>query len=79
MSPWKLATSTLTASSAAVIAEFREPTMGSMHTKPNVPFVAMYMEQMGLTCMKDDVPSVKRVLRGYSTGRRPKANGIRFH
>ena len=74
MSPWKLATSTLTASSAAVIAEFREPTMGSMHTKPNVPFVAMCMEQMGPTCMKDDVPSVKRVLRGYSTGRLPTAN-----
>ena len=63
MSPWKLATSTLTDSSAAVIAEFREPAMGSMHSKPSVPFVAMCMEQMGPTCMKDDVPSVKGVLR----------------
>jgi hypothetical protein len=44
--------------------------MGSMHTKPNVPFVAMFMEQMGPTCMKDDVPSVKGDLRGYSTGRK---------
>ena len=54
-------------------------TMGSMHIKPNVIFVAMCMEQMGPTCMKDDAPSAKGVLRGYSTGRRPLANCIRFH
>ena len=64
MSPQKLATSTLTASSAAVIAEFKEPTMGSMPTKPSVPFVAMRMEQMGATWMTDDVPRVKGELRG---------------
>ena len=65
-----MATSTLTASSAAVIAECRELTMGSMHTRLNVPFVDMFMEQMGPTCMKDDVPSAKGELRGYSTGRK---------
>ena len=52
----------------------REPTMGSMHIKPNVPFVGMCMEQMGPTCMKDDVQSVKGELRGYDTGRRLTAN-----
>ncbi|MBW2569844.1 MAG: hypothetical protein JRE47_10910 [Deltaproteobacteria bacterium] len=65
-----MATSTLTASSAAAIVVYLEPTMGSMRTRLNVPFVAMCMEQMGPTCTKDDVPSAKGEPRGYSTGRK---------
>ena len=67
--PSKLATTILTASSVAVIAECREPIMDNMHTRPNVPFVAMFTEQMDPTCTKDDVPSVRMGLRGSSTGR----------
>ena len=70
-SPWKSDTLILMASSAAVIVEFREPTMGSMHTKPNVPFVAMCMEQMDPTCTKDDGRSVRMVPGGSSTGKVP--------
>ncbi|MEA1925720.1 MAG: hypothetical protein U9M90_00535 [Patescibacteria group bacterium] len=54
----------ITASSAAVIAEFRGPIMDNMHTRPNVPSVAMCMEQMDPICMKGDVPNARKGLRG---------------
>lgn len=56
-------------SSAAVIVELRGPIMLNMHTRPNVLFVAMCMVQMDPTCMKGDVPNVRKVLPGYVTGR----------
>ncbi|MCD6198579.1 MAG: hypothetical protein J7K15_08430 [Deltaproteobacteria bacterium] len=54
----------LTVSSAAVIAEFQGPIMGNMHTRPNVPSVAMCMEQMDPICMKDDVQNARTGLQG---------------
>ncbi len=48
--------------------EFRGPIMGNMHTRQNVPSVAMCMEQMDPICMKGDVPNARKGLRGLSTG-----------
>jgi len=64
-------------SSAAVIAAFRGPIMGSMRTRPSVLSVAMCMEQMDPTCTKGDVPNVSKELRGSSTGGLSTAEGLR--
>ncbi len=73
-----MATSILTASNAAVIAESRELTVGSMHIKPNVPFVAMFTEQMDPICTKDDAPNVRMGRRGSSIGRPSTNKYLRF-
>jgi len=57
------------ASSAVGIAEYLELTMDSMHTKLNVPFVAMFTEQMDQTCSKGDVLSVRKVPQELNTGK----------
>ncbi len=49
---------------SAAIVEFRGPIMEHMHTRPNVPSVAMCMEQMDPICMKGDVPNARKGLRG---------------
>ena len=51
------------------IAEYLELTMDSMHTKLNVPFVAMFTEQMDQTCSKGDVLSVRKVPQELNTGK----------
>ena len=62
-------TEILTTSSAVGIAECLELTMNSMHIKLNVPFVAMFTEQMDQTCLKGDALSVRTGPQGLSTGR----------
>jgi len=47
-----------------------------MRTRPSVPFVAMCMEQMELTCTKGDVPNVRKGLRGSNTGGFPTGKCI---
>lgn len=75
--PSKLATSILMASSVAVIVECREQTMGNMHTRLNVPTVAMCMEQTGLICTRESAQSVKKGHSGSDTGRLPSVEILR--
>lgn len=75
--PSKLATSILMVSSVAVIVEYLGPIMVKMHTRLNVPTVAMCMGQMGLTCTRGGVPSVKKGRRGSGTGGSLRSETIR--
>jgi hypothetical protein len=67
--PSKSATLIRTASSVAVIAECREPIKDNLHTRPNVPTVAMCMEQMGQTCTRESALNVKKEHLGSGIGR----------
>jgi hypothetical protein len=72
----KSATSIQMASNVAVIVEFRGLIMDSMPTKRNVPFAAMFMEQMDQICSKGAAQSARKEHRGSGIGRTPKNNGF---
>jgi hypothetical protein len=59
-------------SSVAVIAEFQEQIIVSMHIRSSVPSVAMYMERMGLTYTRGGAQNVREVRRGSDIGRLPR-------
>jgi hypothetical protein len=75
--PSKSVTSTLTANNVLDIAEFWGPIIDSMHTRQNVPSADMCMEQMGLTCTKGGVQSVREGHQESGIGRISKIETIR--
>ena len=56
----KLAILILMASSVAVTVACRGQIMDNMHTRLNVPYVAMSMEQTGLTCTRESALSARK-------------------
>lgn len=67
--PSRSVISIVTVSSVAAIVECQGPIMGNMHIRPNVPSVALSMEQTVLTCTRGGAPSVDMVPLESGTGR----------
>jgi hypothetical protein len=64
----RLAISTLMANNVAATVEYPEQITDNMRTKLNAPTAAMCMVLMEVTCMRENVPNAKMVLRESSTG-----------